>query len=107
MPVLTCKKNSHSILVSFSGDATVKSISRIKNGFSKLINESIDIYKLDLSSIKEVDFTFLQLLIAFQNKIKSLNKELLLLNYSDNLEFAKVASLCGIDASKIFRVERE
>ena len=35
MPLLTCKKNSHSILVSFAGDTTVRTISKIKNSEGK------------------------------------------------------------------------
>ncbi|HOK02285.1 MAG TPA: STAS domain-containing protein [Spirochaetota bacterium] len=107
MAVLICKRSNHSLLLSLSGDATVKSIARIKKALAKIIYEPVDSYRLDLSSIAEMDFTFLQLLIAFQNKLKSLNKELLLLNYSRGNEFNKVSSLCGVEVSKLFNFEEE
>jgi len=105
MAVITCRKNTHSILVTFSDDTSVRAAAKIKKGFLKLLNESVDRYRFDLSGIQETDFTFIQLLISYQYKLKSLNREMVLLNCSDDCAFIRTAVLCGIDIKRMFTFE--
>lgn len=105
MPVLTCKKNSHSISVSFDGDATVRAISKIKSGFIRILREPVDTYRIDVSTVSDTDFTFIQLLIAFHFKLKSLNRELVIVNCSEDSSFIYTAALCGIDVRGIFNFD--
>lgn len=105
MPLLTCKKNSHSVLVSFAGDATVRTVARIKNGLARLLREQVEIYKLDISTVSDTDFTFIQLLIAFHFKLKAMNRELVLINCTDDSAFLQTASLCGINLRGILNFE--
>ena len=105
MALLTCKKNSHSILVSFDGDTTVRSISKIKAGLEKLLREPVNLYRFDISTISDTDFTFIQLIISYHFKLKSLNRELVLLNSSVETAFMKTASICGIAVRNILSFE--
>lgn len=105
MPLLTCRKNSHSVLVSFSGDTTVRTMSKIKSGLSRLLREPVDIYRLDIGTVTDTDFTFIQLLISFHFRLKAMNRELLLVNCSGDNAFMKTASLCGIDVRSILNFD--
>ncbi len=105
MALLTCKKNSHSILISFDGDTTVRTMTKIKSGLTRLLREPVEIYRFDISSVTDTDFTFIQLLISFHFKLKAMNRELQLVNCADNNQFMKTASLCGIDVRGIFSFE--
>ncbi|HOP28562.1 MAG TPA: hypothetical protein P5120_03510 [Spirochaetota bacterium] len=105
MALLTCKKNSHSILVSFEGDTTVRSIAKIKNGFIKLLREPVNLYRIDVATITDTDFTFIQLLISYHFKLKSINRELVLVNSSGETAFMKTAFICGIDVRSILSFE--
>lgn len=105
MPLLTCKKNSHSVMISFAGDTTVRAISKIKSGLSRLLREPVDLYRLDISTVSDTDFTFIQLLISFHFKLKAMNRELLLVNCVDDTAFMRTATLCGVDIRGIFSLE--
>ncbi|GEM_PF-759362 len=105
MALLTCKKNSHSILVSFDGDTTVRSISRIKNGLIKLLREPVNLYRFDIATVSDTDFTFIQLLISYHFKLKSINRELVLVNCSGETAFMKTAAICGINVRSILSFE--
>ena len=105
MALLTCKKNSHSILVSYNGDTTVRTMSKIKTGLAKLLREPVERYRLDISTVSDTDFTFVQLLISYHFKLKSVNRELVLVNCTDDTPFMKTASLCGIDVRGILSFE--
>lgn len=105
MALLTCKKNSHSILVTFDGDTTVRTMTKIKSGLARLLREPAEIYRFDISSVTDTDFTFIQLLISFHFKLKAMNRELHLVNCTDDNSFMKTASLCGIDVRGIFSFE--
>jgi len=107
MPVITCRKNTHSILVSFSSDTSVRTAAKIKRGFIKLLDEPVERYRFDLSEITETDLTFIQLLISYQYKLKSLNREMVLLSCDSNSAFCQNADLCGIDIRSIFTFEGE
>jgi len=105
MALLTCKKNSHSILVSFDGDTTVRAMSKIKTGLTKLLREPAERYRFDIATVSDTDFTFIQLLISYHFKLKSLNRELVLVNCAEDTAFMKTASLCGIDVRNILNFE--
>jgi len=105
MALLTCRKNSHSLLISVAGDATVRTVFRIKKGMSRLLREPVDVYKLDISTITDTDFTFFQLLIAFHFKLQALDRELVLINCKDDSVFMKTSSLCGIELRGLLNFE--
>lgn len=105
MALLTCKKNSHSILVSFDGDTTVRSMSKIKTGLTRLLREPVELYRFDIATVSDTDFTFIQLLISYHFKLKSINRELVLVNCSGDNAFIKTANLCGIDVRSILSFE--
>ena len=107
MPVITCRKNTHSILVSFSSDTSVRNAAKIKRGFTKLLEEPVGYYRFDLSEITETDFTFIQLLISYQNKLKSLDKKMAILPCGKESAFSVNALLCGIDLRSRFIFEGE
>jgi len=105
MALLTCRKNSHLVHISIAGDATVRTIFRIKKGLARLIREPVEVYKLDISTITDTDFTFFQLLIAFHFKLKALNRELVLINCEDDSAFMKTSLLCGVDLRRVLNFE--
>jgi len=105
MALLTCKKNSHSILVSFDGDATVRTMSKMKTGLIRLLSEHAELYRFDIGTVSETDFTFIQLLISYHFKLKSMNRELVLVNCNRDNAFMKTASICGIDVRSILNFE--
>jgi hypothetical protein len=80
-------------------------MSKIKTGLTKLLREPVENYRFDIATVSDTDFTFIQLLISYHFKLKSLNRELILVNCFSDSAFMKTASLCGIDVLSILNFE--
>ena len=105
MAVLSCIRRRKSFQVSFGTDTSIRNIVRIKTALSKIISLPVEKYRFDLSEIKETDITFIQVLIAFNEKLKKENRKMVLLPLPDESQFACTASDCGVDLQSLFEIE--
>lgn len=105
MALLRCMKNTHSMVVCFGEDTTIKIAYRLKSAFLQILQEPVEHYRFDLREIKETDITFVQLIIAFSNSLKRKEKRMSLLNCPGDSPFMKTCDLCGIDIRSIVDIE--
>ena len=83
MAILVCKRKNGSLYISFGTDTSIRYSSRIKSALSKIISLPVNKYYVDLAEVEETDITFIQLLIAFNEKLKTENRAMILLNPAD------------------------
>ncbi len=106
MSLIRCRKNSHSVVVTFGSDTTVKLAYRLKAGLLKILKEPVEHYRFDLSGIIETDITFIQILIAFRNTLNREDRRMSIVNCSDSSAFMDTCRVCGIDIRAQFEFER-
>jgi anti-anti-sigma regulatory factor len=105
MALVRCRKNSHSLIVSFGNDTTVKLAYRLKAALLRLLEEPVVHYRFDLSEIIDTDITFIQLLISFSRTISKDERRLSVINCTADSVFMKTCDLCGIDIRSILEFE--
>lgn len=105
MALVRCRKNSHSLIVSFGNDTTVKLAYRLKAALLRLLEEPVAHYRFDLSEIIDTDITFIQLLISFSRSISKDERRLSVINCTADSAFMKTCDLCGIDIRSILEFE--
>lgn len=105
MAIMLCRKRADEMSVIFGKNTSINKASKIKSGLVKIISLPVNHYRLDLSGIKETDVSFIQLLIAFSERLKKENKRLSILNLPRNSEFFYAASGCGINIPDLFEIE--
>ena len=105
MALLKCKKNSHSIIVSFGSDTTVRFASRLKSGLLSILQEPVEHYRLDLSEITDTDITFIQVLISFGLSLERQERRLSIIRCAESSPFMRVCDLCGINIRSILEFE--
>jgi len=105
MAILSCKRKNDLFYVAFGADTSIRFASRIKSALSKIMSEPAQSYYFDLSDIYETDITFIQLLIAFNEKLKRQSRKMFLLNPRDDSQFMYTANECGVDIRGLFEIE--
>lgn len=105
MAILTCRRKNSSFYVTFGADTSIRFAAKIKSALSRISSEPAKSFHLNLSDIEETDITFIQLLIAFNDKLKKQNRKMILLNPPDNSRFISTASECGVDVHSLFETE--
>jgi len=105
MALLKCRKNSHSIIVTFSGDTTVKLAYRIKSALLRVLQEPVGHFRLDLSQITDTDVTFIQMLIALNNSLQRDDRRLSITGCAEDSPVLLVSRMCGIDMRSLFEFE--
>lgn len=105
MALVRCRKNSHSMIVSFGSDTTVKIAYRLKSALQRILHEPVKHYRFDLSEILDTDITFIQLLISFSKTIKHDERRMSVINCNADSAFMKTCDLCGIDIRSILEFE--
>ena len=105
MAIISCKRKNGSLYVSFGRDTSIRFSSRIKSALSKIIRLPAEKYYLDLSEVDETDITFIQLLIAFNVKLKTENRPVIVLKPAVQSGFMVTASECGVDVNSLFEIE--
>lgn len=106
MALVRCKKNSHSLIISFGNDTTVKIAYRLKAALQRILSLPVEHYRFDLSEITDTDITFVQLLIAFSNSIRNGGeKRMSVINCASDSAFMKTCDLCGIEIRSILEFE--
>lgn len=78
---------------------------RIKAALSKIISEPAQSFHINLSQVEDTDITFIQLLIAFNEKLKKQNRKMVLLHLPEESGFLYTASECGVDVHHLFEIE--
>ncbi len=105
MAIISCRRKNSSFYVSFSADTSIRYAVRLKSALSKIITEPAQTYHIDLSEIEDTDITFVQLLIAFNEKLKKQNRKMKLLKLPVGSRFISIVSECGIDVNSFFEIE--
>ena len=105
MAIISCRRKNSSFYVSFSADTSIRYAARLKSALSKIITEPAQTYHIDLSEIEDTDITFVQLLIAFNEKLKKQNRKMKLLKLPVGSRFTSIVSECGIDVNSFFEIE--
>jgi len=105
MAIIVCKRKKSSFYVTFGIDTSIQYAARIKSALSKIISEPASSFHLDLSNVEDTDITFIQLLIAFNEKLKKQNRKMILLRLPDESRFVSNASECGVDVNHLFEIE--
>jgi len=105
MAILSCRKKNSSFYVAFGADTSIRYAARIKSALSKIIYQPVSSYHLDFSEVEETDITFIQLLIAFNDKLKKQNRKMTLLNLPVESRFITTAAECGVDVHSLFEIE--
>ena len=105
MALVRCRKNSHSIIISFSSDTTVKIPYRLKAALLRILKEPVVHFRFDLSQIVDTDITFIQLLISFSKMINNNEQRMSVMMCADDSAFMQTCNLCGIDIRSILEFE--
>jgi len=105
MAIISCKRKDGSLYVSFGTDTSIRFSSRIKAALSKIMYLPVKKYYVDLSEVEETDITFIQLLIAFNEKLKKQNRPMILINPAADSGFMVTATECGVDVNSLFEIE--
>lgn len=105
MAIMLCRKKNNFMSVTFGTDTSIYNAAKIKGGLVKIISQPVNHYRLDLSAITETDISFIQLLIAFNERLKKENRRLSIVSLPRNSEFMYTASSCGINLRDIFEFE--
>jgi len=105
MVLLSCKRKNGSLYISFGTDTSIRYSSRIKSALSKIISLPVNKYYIDLAEVEETDITFIQLLIAFNEKLKTENRPMILLYPPAQSGFMLTAVECGVDINSLFEIE--
>ncbi len=105
MALVKCRKNSHSLIVSFGSDTTVKIAYRLKSALQRILQEPVEHYRFDLSQVTDTDITFIQMLIAFSNTLKGNERRMSVINCSQDSAFMQTCELCGIEIKSILEFE--
>lgn len=105
MAIISCKRKNRSFYVAFGSDTSIRNASRIKSALSKIIDMPVDKFHLDLSNVTDTDITFIQLLIAFNEKLKKQNRKMILLNPPGESNFISTAFECGVNIHSLFEIE--
>jgi ABC-type transporter Mla MlaB component len=105
MAILSCRRKNSSFYVTFGADTSIRYAARIKSALSRIIDEPVNTFHMDLSEVEDMDITFFQLLIAFNQKLKKQNRSMTLLNLPDKSRFVTTALECGVDVHSLFEIE--
>lgn len=105
MAIIVCTRRNSSFYVTFSTDTSVRYAARIKSALSKIISEPAERFHMNLSQIEDTDLTFIQLLIAFNEKLKKQNRKMTLLPLPAGSGFVSAATECGVDVHHLFEIE--
>ena len=105
MALVRCRKNSHSMIVSFGSNTTVKIAYKLKAALLRILQEPVDHYWFDLSEIIETDITFVQLLISFSKTITGQERRMSVINCAEDSSFMNTCNLCGIEIRSILEFE--
>ncbi len=104
MAFIHCTKRNETLMMCFKGKMTVEIAPKIKKGLLRLYNQKASKYYVDFSEITDVDITFVQLMIAFNLKIKSINAQLFILQNKIGNKLLEDLKIIGIDLSKFFLI---
>lgn len=105
MAILTCRRKNSSLYVVFSEDTSIRYAARINSALSKIISEPVKTFRMDLSAVEDTDISFIQLLIAFSEKLKKQNRQMLIVNPSGAPRFLEAAGDCGLTVQSLFEIE--
>lgn len=105
MTILSCRRKNGSLYVSFGTDTSIRYSSRIKSALLKIMYLPVKKFYIDTASVEETDITFIQLLIAFNEKLKKQNRPMILLNPAADSGFMVTATECGVDVNSLFEIE--
>lgn len=105
MAILSCKRKNGALYVAFGADTSIRYSSRIKSALSKIISLPVKKYYVDIAEVEETDITFIQLLIAFNEKLKQQNRSMILLNPGIESGFNSTVIECGVDLNSLFEIE--
>lgn len=105
MAILSCRRKKNSFYVSFGADTSMRYAARLKAALSKIMTEPVLNFHLDLSEVEDTDITFVQLLIAFNEKLKKQNRKMTLLKLPVRSRFISTVSECGVDVNRLFEIE--
>ncbi len=105
MAIVSCVKREDSLYVTFGADASIRNAARLKSALSKVISLPGMNFHLDVSEITESDITFIQLLIAFNEKLKKTGRRMFIVTPRPGSEFMKIAVECGVNIGDFFNIE--
>ena len=105
MAIISCIKRRSSFYVTFGNDTSIRNAARIKTALSKIFILPVESFHMDLSEVEDTDITFIQLLMAFNEKLKKHNRRMTLLNLPGDSFFFNTASECGVDLHSLFEIE--
>ena len=105
MAILSCRRKNGSFYVSFSTDTSIRYAARLKSALSRIMTEPVNTFHLDLSEVEDTDITFVQLLIAFNEKLKKQNRKMILRELPIGSRFISTVSECGVDVNSLFEIE--
>ncbi len=105
MAIIVCRRKNSSLYVNFGADTSIRYAARIKSALSKIGSEPAKNFHIDLSLVDDTDITFIQLLIAFNEKLKKQNRRMILLHLPKESGFITTASECGVDINHFFEIE--
>jgi anti-anti-sigma regulatory factor len=104
MVSIHCTWKDKALLMRFKGKMTVENARKIKKGLIQLYGKQASDYYADFSEITDVDITFVQLLIAFNIKIKNINARLHILQDRIGKQLLDDLKIIGIDINKHFLI---
>jgi anti-anti-sigma regulatory factor len=104
MVSIHCTWKDKALLMRFTGKMTVENARKIKKGLIQLYGKHASDYFADFSEITDVDITFIQLLIAFNVKIKNINAQLHILQNRIGNQLLDDLKIIGIDISRHFLI---
>jgi anti-anti-sigma regulatory factor len=102
MANIHCKLHDNALYMRFTGKMTVENAPKIKKSFLLLHDRMAAAYYADFSEITEIDITFLQLLMAFNKKIKTTNSQLFILGNKIGEQISNDLKTIGIDIGTHF-----
>jgi anti-anti-sigma regulatory factor len=104
MVSIHCTWKNKALLIRFTGKMTVENARKIKKGLIQLYGKQASAYYADFSEITDVDITFVQLLIAFNLKMKNINSQLYILKNKVGNQLLDDLKIIGIDISRYFLI---
>ncbi|MFH0975502.1 MAG: hypothetical protein V1874_06930 [Spirochaetota bacterium] len=104
MANIHCKLHNDAIYMRFTGRMTIENASRIKKSLLLLYDRKAAAYYADFLQISEIDITFLQLLLAFNIKVKTINSQLFILKNKIGEQVSNDLKILGIDIITHFSI---
>lgn len=105
MAIVSCVKREDSLYVTFGADVSIRNAARIRSALSKILTTGGKYFHLDLSEITTSDITFIQLLVAFNEKLKKQGGVMSLVTPVSGSDIMTLATECGVNLSDYFVLE--